>query len=192
MFAIYIFFQVWQNQKTSLRSVIVCILTKRFALVFVYKGCLDKLGKTFTAGKFIVNGRRINGITLKTFLAMGPAVSKLAPSAANLNCKNIVTDVRTGNAQKGSATVRSLNQRKPPCIIDSSGRFAIPRRPRNIDMKMGNWTCGKRCEIDDMVSWWNSNIKLNYHNETLQSSIPLSAKKYSPIKNLLASGYVGN
>jgi hypothetical protein len=52
----------------------------------------------FTAGKLMVMGRRAKGKTLKTFLAIGPAVSMLAPSAANLNWRNIVIDVITGNA----------------------------------------------------------------------------------------------
>ena len=49
-----------------------------------------------TAGKLMVTGSKMKGSTLKTTLAIGPAVSRLAPSAAYLNCRNIEVEVISG------------------------------------------------------------------------------------------------
>ena len=34
----------------------------------------------------------------------------------------------------------TLNHKIPPDIIDSRGKLAIPLMPKNMDMKIGNWT----------------------------------------------------
>ena len=45
--------------------------------------------------------------------------------------------VTIGRAKYGSAKVRSVNQRIPPVVRDSTGKLAIPRRPIKVDKNTG-------------------------------------------------------
>ena len=47
--------------------------------------------------------------------------------------------VRRGRAQKGSARVRSGNQRSPPVVSDCTGAEHIPLIPKNMEVKKQAW-----------------------------------------------------
>ena len=63
---------------------------------------------------------------------MGGMVSRFMPSAPRYIMRAMVPEAVRGRRKVGSVATKSVNQAVPPVVIDSTGAFVIPRRPKNM------------------------------------------------------------
>ena len=77
--------------------------------------------------------------TILAFLIQSGTLAVFIPSALKYICSVRVDAVSKGRAQKGSARVRSENQRSPPVFMDSTGALHMPRIPKNMEVKKQAW-----------------------------------------------------